>query len=187
MQRHQRQADAVLMRLLQLERERITRLVTQFFKLDRERADFEVAAVEGKMEFVRGPLRLRLRFDRIDRFADGSILILDYKTGVAKKLLRRDGSVNEAQLFVYAAAAEVPVSALALVNIDSRETSFSGVGRGFTDEASWPQLLEDVCNQIEVACDQLATGDVRIIANQGSTKARRLNLLSRYTELRHGE
>jgi RecB family exonuclease len=173
MQRHQRQADAVLMRLLQLERERITRLVTQFFKLDRERADFEVAAVEGKMEFVRGPLRLRLRFDRIDRFADGSILILDYKTGVAKKLLRRDGSVN--------------VSALALVNIDSRETSFSGVGRGFTDEASWPQLLEDVCNQIEVACDQLATGDVRIIANQGSTKARRLNLLSRYTELRHGE
>jgi probable DNA repair protein len=187
MQRHQRQADAVLMRLLQLERERITRLVTDFFKLDRERADFEVAAVEGKMEFVRGPLRLRLRFDRIDRFADGSILILDYKTGVAKKLLRRDGSVNEAQLFVYAAAAEVPVSALALVNIDSRETSFSGVGRGFTDEASWPQLLEDVCNQIEVACDQLATGDVRIIANQGSTKARRLNLLSRYTELRHGE
>jgi probable DNA repair protein len=187
MQRHQRQADAVLMRLLQLERERITRLVTHFFKLDRERADFEVAAVEGKMEFARGALRLQLRFDRVDRFADGSIAILDYKTGAAKKLLRRDGSVNEAQLFVYAAAAEVPVSALALVNIDSRETSFSGAGRGFTDESSWPQLLEDIGNQIEGACDQLAAGDVRINANQGATKARRLNLLSRYTELRHGD
>jgi hypothetical protein len=128
-----------------------------------------------------------LRFDRIDRYPDGSIAILDYKTGAAKKLLRRDGTVNEAQLFVYAAAANVPVAALALINIDSREISFSGAGRGFTDETVWPQLLETVCNEIERACENFIAGDVRIIANQGVTSARRLNLLSRYTELRHGD
>jgi RecB family exonuclease len=137
------------------------------------------------MEFIRGALRLRLRFDRVDRYADGSIAILDYKTGAAKKLLRRDGTANEVQLFVYAAAADVPVAALALINIDSRETSFSGAGRGFTDETLWPQLLEDISNEIERACDELVAGDVRIVANQGASKARRLNLLSRYTELRH--
>jgi RecB family exonuclease len=139
------------------------------------------------MEFVRGALRLRLRFDRIDRYPDGSIAILDYKTGAAKKLLQRDGTVNEAQLFVYAAAAEVPVAALALINIDSRETSFSGAGRGFTDETAWPQLLATICDEIEAACEKLKAGDVRIIAKQGATSARRLNLLSRYTELRHGD
>jgi probable DNA repair protein len=187
LQRHLRHADAVLMQLLHLERERIARLVTQFVKLDRDRDDFEVAAVEGEMEFVRGALRLQLRFDRIDRYPDGSIAILDYKTGAAKKLLRRDGTVNEAQLFVYAAAANVPVAALALINIDSREISFSGAGRGFTDETVWPQLLETVCNEIERACENFIAGDVRIIANQGVTSARRLNLLSRYTELRHGD
>ena len=187
LQRHLRQADAVLMQLLHLERDRIARLVTHFVKLDRDRDDFEVAAVEGKMEFVRGALKLQLRFDRIDRYADGSIAILDYKTGAAKKLLQRDGTVNEVQLFVYAAAADVPVAALALINIDSRETSFSGAGRGFTDETLWPQLLENICAEIEAACDKLIAGDVRIIANQGATSARRLNLLSRYTELRHGD
>jgi probable DNA repair protein len=187
LQRHLRQADAVLMQLLHLERERIARLVTQFVKLDRDRDDFEVAAVEGEMEFVRGALRLQLRFDRIDRYPDGSIAILDYKTGTAKKLLQRDGTVNEAQLFVYAAAANVPVAALALINIDSRETSFSGAGRGFTDETLWPQLLENIWVQIEAACEKLVAGDVRIVANQGTTSARRLNLLSRYTELRHGD
>jgi probable DNA repair protein len=185
LQRHLRQADVVLIQLLQLERERIERLVTQFVRQDRERDDFTVAAVEGEMEFIRGALRLRLRFDRVDRYADGSIAILDYKTGAAKKLLRRDGTANEVQLFVYAAAADVPVAALALINIDSRETSFSGAGRGFTDETLWPQLLEDISNEIERACDELVAGDVRIVANQGASKARRLNLLSRYTELRH--
>src|SRR5210317_1775327 len=108
-------------------------------------------------------------------------------TGAAKKLLQRDGTANEAQLFVYAAAADVPVAALALINIDSRETSFSGAGRGFTDETVWPQLLATICDEIEAACENLKAGDVRIIANQGATSARRLNLLSRYTELRHGD
>jgi hypothetical protein len=187
LQVHQRQADTVLMQLLHLERERIQRLVAHFVKLDRDRDDFEVAAVEGEMEFVRSTLRLRLRFDRIDRYPDGSIAIFDYKTGAAKKLLRRDGTVSEAQLFVYAAASDVPVAAVALINIDSRETDFSGAGRGFTDETVWPQLLENICDEIEAACEKLIAGDVRIIANQGATSARRLNLLTRYTELRHGD
>jgi len=186
-QRHQRQADTVLMQLLRLERERIVRVITQFVRLDRERDDFEIAAVEGEMEFRRGALLLQLRFDRVDRYSDGSIAILDYKTGIAKQLLRRDGTVNEAQLFVYACAAEVTVAALALANIDARETGFSGAGRGFTDEAEWPRLLAGVTDAINDACDRLAAGDVRVVADQGPAKARRLNLLSRYTELRRGD
>lgn len=187
LQRHLQRSDPVLRQLLGLERDRIVDVVSAFVAADRERGDFEVVALEGELEFRRRDLRLQLRFDRIDRYADGNIAILDYKTGAARQLLLRDGTVKEIQLFVYAGAADAPVAMLALANLDPRDTGFSGAGRGFTDEAAWPDLLTVIGEQINVACDDLVAGDVRVIAEQGAAKARQLNLLSRYTELRHGD
>jgi len=185
MQRHMRNSDAVLRSLLGLERNRLVELVSTFVALDRERGEFEVAALEGELTFRHAELELRLRYDRIDRFDDSGIAIIDYKTGRAKQLVGRDGTVRQAQLFVYAMAADAPVVMLALGNIDSREAGFSGVGRGFTDEAEWPAFLAAVEDQIRVACDRLLAGDVSLLAAQGASSARPLNLLSRYTELRH--
>ena len=88
------------------------------------------------------------------------------------------------QLFVYASATDVPVSALALVNVDSREVAFDGAGRGYTDVDVWPELLQAVKADIAAACTDLSKGDVRINIEQGAKSARPLNLLSRYTELR---
>ncbi|HSG98098.1 MAG TPA: PD-(D/E)XK nuclease family protein, partial [Woeseiaceae bacterium] len=138
---------------------------------------------EGELELHHDALVLRLRFDRIDRYEDGSVAILDYKTGAAKQLLRRDGTVREAQLFVYAAATAEHVAMLALANLDSRDVGFSGAGRGFTDAATWPELLDAVKTEIRAACDDFVAGDVRLMAEQGAGKARYLNVLSRYTEL----
>ncbi|MBT8081247.1 MAG: PD-(D/E)XK nuclease family protein [Gammaproteobacteria bacterium] len=187
LRRHLRNSGPVLAQLLQLERDRIVELVRSFIGKDGERDEFQVEALEGELEFRRGPLRLQLRFDRIDRFADGSIGIIDYKTGAARTLLLRDGTVKEAQLFVYAMASDEPVAMLALANLDARETGFSGAGRGFTDEAQWPGLLAAIGAEIVAACDDLVAGDVRIVAEQGAARARGLNVLSRYTELRRGE
>ena len=125
-----------------------------------------------------------MRFDRIDEFSDGHIEILDYKSGAKKRLLNSDEEAHEIQLFVYACAATATVAALALVNIDSREIAFDGAGRGYTDEAEWPALLQKIKDEIGVACDDLAAGDVRLSIEQGVQAARRLNLLSRFTELR---
>lgn len=183
-QRYLRNSGPVLQRLFELEQARIVDVVEAFVALDRERGEFAIAALEGGLTFAHENLRLELRFDRIDRFADGSIGILDYKTGAARQLLLRDGSVREPQLFVYACAAEDPVAMLALANLDSRETGFSGAGRGFSDEDAWPELLASTEAEIRDACDALIAGDVRIIAEQGAASARHLNILSRYTELR---
>ena len=86
--RHERNTDAVLRNLLALERHRVARLLRQIIEIDSERGDFEIASVEAQMEFVAGNVRLPLRFDRIDRFNDGQIAILDYKSGAKKKLMR---------------------------------------------------------------------------------------------------
>ena len=185
MQRHMRNSDAVLRGLLTLERERLVHLVTAFVDLDRHRGAFEVASLEGDLVFRHADLELRLRYDRIDRFEDGGIGIIDYKTGRARPLVGRDGAPRQAQLFVYAMAADAPVVMLALGHIDSRDAGFSGVGRGFTDEAQWPEYLAEVEQEIRNACDRLVAGDVSLLAAQGASSARPLNLLSRYTELRH--
>ena len=182
--RHERNTDAVLQQLFAIERRRVARLLRQIIEIDAGRGDFEITSVEGQMEFTVGNIRLPLRFDRVDMFSDGHIAILDYKSGAKKKLLRAGEEANEIQLFVYACATEAPVAALALVNIDSREIAFDGAGRGYTDEAEWPDLLQRIKDEIAVICDDLAAGDVRLNIEQGVQDARRLNLLSRFTELR---
>lgn len=182
--RHERNVDAVLQQLMLLERHRISELLRQFVAVDCARRDFQVAGVEGKFEFVAGHIRLPLRFDRIDRIGENGIAILDYKTGAKKRLLNRKKEVQEIQLFVYACATEAPVSALALVNVDSREITFDGAGQGYTDVDEWPDLLRQVKVQISAACDEISSGDVRLNIGQGIKSARPLNLLTRYTELR---
>jgi len=182
--RHERNVDAVLRQLMLLERRRISELLRQFIAVDGERDSFQVASVEGKFEFVAGHIRLPLRFDRIDRVGEQGVAILDYKTGAKKRLLNRKREVQEIQLFVYACATEAPVSALALVNVDSREITFDGAGMGYTDVDEWPELLQQVKAQIAAACDEISNGDVRLNIEQGIKSARPLNLLTRYTELR---
>jgi len=182
--RHERNVDAVLRQLMLLERRRISELLRQFIVLDGARDSFQIASVEGKFEFVAGHIRLPLRFDRIDSVGEQGIAILDYKTGAKKRLLNRKREVQEIQLFVYACATEAPVSALALVNVDSREITFDGAGLGYSDVDEWPELLQQIKTQIAAACDEIAGGDVRLNIEQGIKSARPLNLLTRYTELR---
>lgn len=185
--RHTRNTDAVLQQLLALERTRISGLLREFIAVDGLRGDFQIAGVEGLFEFVAGHIRLPLRFDRIDKLNDNGIAILDYKTGSKKQLINRNNEAQEVQLFVYACATDAEVSALALVNVDSREIRFNGAGTGYTDVDEWPLLLERIKEQIFTACKEMASGDVCINIEQGVTTARPLNLLSRYTELRHDD
>src|SRR5690606_24884705 len=54
----------------------------QWLELEAQREPFEIASVEGKQHWTRGPLRLTLRLDRVDRLlGSGSLAILDYKSG----------------------------------------------------------------------------------------------------------
>lgn len=182
--RHERNTDAVLFEVLRLERQRVERLLRHFVGVDAVREEFEIASVEQQVDFSESAVRLQLRVDRIDRMPDGSLAILDYKTGAKRNFLQTDGQPAEIQLVAYANALDEPVSALALVFIDSRELTFSGAGRAYTDEAEWPEMLKRWQQLVRDACDEMSQGDVRVNALQGTKDARYLNLLSRYTELR---
>lgn len=182
--RHERNTDSLLFELLRLERQRTKVLLRRFVRVDSEREDFEVAAVEREVDFSEASVRLKLRVDRIDRAADGSLAIIDYKTGAKRSFLKSDGQPADIQLIAYAGAVDEPVSSLVLAYIDSRDIVFTATGSGHTDEEEWADQLGGWQQIVRQACDDMSRGDVRINALQSARDARFLNLLSRFTELR---
>lgn len=184
--RAERFADDVLRQLFAIERQRTARLLSIVLALDAARAPFEVASVEGRIDAVLGRLPLRLRFDRIDRLPDGSLAILDYKTGRARKFAGEDGP-RDLQLVVYACVVDEPVSGLALFNVDTREPGIDGAGPAFGKPANWQRDLAAWRAAVHRLADAIAAGDVRLNALQGLEDARPLSVLSRYPEVYRGD
>jgi len=151
---------------------------------DLRRENFEIQALELSMEFVLAGVHLGLRVDRIDRCEDGAVEILDYKTGNRRKLLDRAGEPTDAQLIVYATAADAPVAGLGFYNIDSRETALDACERDAIGAEEWQQSLWRWIQAVESAATEFAAGDVRLRYWQTLSDARPLNILSRFGELR---
>ncbi len=68
-------------RYLELEETRLIDLVTEWLGFEAMRVPFFVAGVEVNASPSIAGLTLHLRLDRIDRLADGSLLVMDYKSG----------------------------------------------------------------------------------------------------------
>ncbi|WP_420236348.1 PD-(D/E)XK nuclease family protein [Telmatobacter bradus] len=68
-------------RYLELEKQRLVRLVTQWLHYEAERIPFTVKATEKDATASVAGLQLRLRLDRVDVLEDHSLLVVDYKTG----------------------------------------------------------------------------------------------------------
>jgi probable DNA repair protein len=109
------QADAVSdwdAAYIELQRERLQRLLMPWLELELSRPPFEVVLREQKLEDLAiGPLRIDLRVDRVDRIVgeDGENLgevILDYKTGTSGPKMWESDRPEEPQLPLYAALRE---------------------------------------------------------------------------------
>lgn len=87
---------------LELEAERLTGLVTEWLRFEAERVPFTVAETELKTPATVGGLPLNLRLDRVDRLGDGSLLVIDYKTGDVSPTLWELPRPDDVQLPLYA-------------------------------------------------------------------------------------
>lgn len=181
-------ADAVLRRLVALERTRLKSLLDRFLDAETARRPFTVDRVETDLRFVAHGVALRLRADRIDRLADGSLLVIDYKTGAAASLLDRAGEPVDLQLVVYACALEEAIGGLALVNLGGSRIVYRGTGSsvewGTLEPGAWAARLDAWRERVDAAIAELADGDVRVDVTRSHDEARPLSLLSRVAELR---
>jgi probable DNA repair protein len=118
-------------RYKQLECMRLQQLIKAWLSVDSSRANFEIASLEDKKQFQFGALQLQARIDRIDKLDDGSLLIIDYKTG-ASNIRRWWGErPDEPQLPLYSMLTETeqqPVGGIAFAQVRVDGCSLSGVG-----------------------------------------------------------
>lgn len=68
---------------LALEKACLARILWRWLQLESEREPFAVVATEKEVALHLGGLPLNLRVDRVDQLEDGSLVVIDYKTGKA--------------------------------------------------------------------------------------------------------
>jgi len=118
-------------RYLALERARLSRLLTEWAVLEKQRPWFRVIATEQDMELALGGVRIRVRADRIDELADGRRMIIDYKTGqLAAVADWAHPRMTEPQLPMYALSVGEDVAGLAFAAVRQGECEL----RGITDD-----------------------------------------------------
>ncbi|MEO5341021.1 MAG: PD-(D/E)XK nuclease family protein [Magnetococcus sp. MYC-9] len=120
--------------LRQLEEVRLNRLLTAFLELEKERpVPFTVQKQEQKQTLTLGRLTLNLRLDRLDRLADDTLVILDYKTGASQVKEWFGDRPRDPQLPLYllalADSAPQKVAALAFCQLKAGTCQFAGLAK----------------------------------------------------------
>jgi RecB family exonuclease len=136
--------------------------------LESARAPFVIAELEAAHRVQIGGARVDVRVDRLDRLADGSHAILDYKSGRA---LTPDWDVERTthpQLLVYLLAVGVPVSTLAVAHLDPKAVVFKGIGDqdgrlpDVPGSAEWPRQLAAWRQQVRQLAEDFLRGEARV-------------------------
>lgn len=99
------------------ERERLIELLEEWIELERARAPFCVEQIEHGQEVDLAGVRVRLRTDRVDRMADGSLALIDYKSGAVSPKKWLGERPEEPQLLLYLANEPGEVGALAFASL----------------------------------------------------------------------
>ena len=176
-------------RFTQIEEQRVCKLLKKFLTVEKERGKFAVVAREEDISWHYRNMLFNLKIDRIDRLADGTLAVIDYKTGqkVSSASSWLKPRPDDLQLpFYMTAMAESahqddPVTAIAVAQIHVRETSYSGVAEGMLfhsglktvdsllkqhpEITDWQQLLAIFRARVERIADEFADGIALIPAN----------------------
>lgn len=177
-------------RFLELEGERLARLAGQWLDLEAMReVGFHVVACEREITLEIEGIAVRLVLDRVDRLADGRLLIIDYKTG-SKAGTKSWGEqrITEPQLPLYAAyaayaasAADGELAGVAIGRARLDECVFSGIAmesgllpkvagigdaaarRIFPAVATWPGLLAAWRDGIDTIAREVGDGVAAVV------------------------
>jgi ATP-dependent helicase/nuclease subunit B len=112
-----------------LERERLARVALDWLAIDLSRAPFSVVLREDELAIEAGGLAFRGRVDRIDRFENGGLAVLDYKSGSPRVAGWLGERPDDPQLPLYALAAGDEVVAVAFACLKAGKLGFAGLAR----------------------------------------------------------
>jgi hypothetical protein len=169
--------DALSGRFGALERERLVRTARDWLRLESSREPFEVVAIEEKRALSFGGVTVNVKLDRVDRLADGSHVVLDYKTGDCKTRSWLGPRPEEPQLPMYVLGVE-DVAAVAFAQVKTGEMCLRGLQRepGLLPSKvyvvdkdryakpyrDWGRLLGSLRAELDAVGAGFAAGDARV-------------------------
>jgi len=123
-----------------LEQRRTERALERWLDVERQRGEFTLLAQEQPITLELGGLSLSGKIDRLDRLGDGSTLLIDYKTGRARKAdWLPEARIVDPQLPAYAVAMNPQPGALAFAHIRPDALEFEGLS---DNDAGTPGITE---------------------------------------------
>ncbi|HVV69727.1 MAG TPA: PD-(D/E)XK nuclease family protein [Gammaproteobacteria bacterium] len=114
-------------RFIKVETQRLTQLITEWLQLEKQRPFFRVIARESLHKIHFAGLELSLRIDREDELADGSRLIVDYKTGLPRIEDWFGERPDDPQLPLYCLTSAHPIQGLLFAQIRISQSQFKGI------------------------------------------------------------
>ena len=117
----------------------------RWLDIEKQRAPFTVVMNEGKRTLKLGQLPIHMRYDRVDRLQDGSLFVLDYKTGKQSISAWNNERPDEPQVPLYSIANQKKVVGAAFGQINAEEIAIKGIA---ADTTIAPGLSD--CDKITV-------------------------------------
>ncbi len=175
-----------------IESERLQQLLNQLIEFDKKRPPFHQVIHEQQQNFSVAKLAFNLRIDRIDTLADGSTLLIDYKTGKptknSAKLNWFDERLAEPQLPLYCLS-HPNAKGFAIIYIRSNTLEaqgFSETENGLVQvfsgkkDKNLPQTLKELRTfwqqELEKLAYQFQQGVAKVDPKQGATTCRDCHL-----------
>jgi ATP-dependent helicase/nuclease subunit B len=113
--------------LIALETTRLTQLIHNWLKHEKNRTPFNIHALELKQKITLGPLTLSVQIDRIDSLPSGQHILIDYKTGLASPMDWLGTRPLQPQLPLYAVAHDTPLAAISFAHVTVKAMRFNGI------------------------------------------------------------
>ena len=114
-------------RLADLERLRLAKLAREWLDVERARGDFAVVAREERRTLHAAGLEMHGRIDRMDKLADGSHVLIDYKTGRATPKDWLEERPDDPQMPLYALGSSETIAAIAYARVKTGGMKFIGI------------------------------------------------------------
>lgn len=183
------EASLVRMETLRRERQRLERVIALLAGLEQDRAPFEVIGIESPRELQLGRARFQLRIDRIDRLEDGSLAVLDYKSGKGERAGWHDDRPEPTQLFAYLASLGPEVSLVARIFATTPAPRYQGLSRldgqapGVKGAPDWEALTRAWTNHVTRLAAQFLEGRAAVDPARDACRYCHLAALCRIGEL----
>jgi hypothetical protein len=168
--------------LLAIEKRRLVAMALAWLRFEVEqRGEFEVIAIEERRALAIGPLSLSGRLDRVDRLADGTTVVIDYKTGARGGVHSWLGArPDEPQLPLYLVASEPDARAVAFARVRTGAQEFVALAEDESvlpkarvdwqrDHANWPALVEAWNEELTRLAAGFAAGAAEVAPRRADT------------------